>query len=504
MVQFADPLEANGIVRTQAFFVQDQWTIDQWTLNLGLRYDHFNGKAASLDLPAGPFIAARTFDDVSNLPNFHDISPRLGLAYDVFGDGRTAIKFSFGSYVQGQGGLRTSQLSPSLAVVNSTTRGWNDANGNFLPDCDLTNFGANGECAGISNPNFGTETRLTNWDASSREGWGVREANYQIGLVLQHELMDGVGLEVGYHRTWWRNKNALIDVSRTAADFASGCINAPTDPELGDVSGQQVCGIYDANLDALLRPQEIHQVLVSDINTSGIDPKDIFNGLDIGLNARFDNGAILMGGLTLGRQDFSFCWLNDLPQATSFGFNSAPHGGRNGQLPRTDGFCEVQGSLWDGTGSQIKFQFVYPLPYDFTLSGSYKHLPGFPLDANYVALNSEFGNSFGRDLSQCTLRGTPGAACTANISVALDPKVFNSSKLHDERINQVDLKVARVFNIGGLRLNGGMELYNVLNDRVLQGTSGTYGAAGSRSSFWKFPFSILGGRLLKFTGSIDF
>ena len=499
IVQFASPLQGQAILRKEAIFAQDQWTIDRWTLNLGIRYDHFNGKAAALSLPAGPFIGARSFEDVENIPNYRDISPRLGLAYDVFGDGRTAVKFSWGSYVQGQGGLRTSQLSPSLALINSTSRGWNDANGNYAPDCDLTNFGANGECAAISDPLFGTPTQLQSWDKSARDGWGIREANYQTSLVLQHELLDGVGLEVGYHRTWWRNKQALIDQSRTAADYTSGCITAPSDSELGDVSGQQVCGIYDVNFDALLRPQDIHQVLVSDINKSGIDPKDIFNGLDIGINARFSNGALVMGGLTFGRQDFDFCWANGMPQANSFGFNSAPGG-----LPRTDEYCNITGTLWDGTGSQAKIQFVYPLPYDFTVSGSYKHLPGLPLDANYVALNFEIRNSLGRDLSQCTLRGTPGAGCTANTSVSLDPTVFNTSKLHDERVNQVDLKLAKAVTVGGLRLNAGVELYNVLDNRVLQGTSGTYGAAGNRSSFWKFPFSMLGGRLLKFTGSIDF
>ena len=138
------------------------------------------------------------------------------------------------------------------------------------------------------------------------------------------------------------------------------------------------------------------------------------------------------------------------------------------------------------------------------MSGSYKHLPGRVLSASYVALNFERAPGLGRDLSQCTLRGTPGPTCTASTSVQLDPTVFNTSKLHDERINQIDLRVAKGITIAGLRVQGALELYNVLNIRPLQGTSGTYGFAGTRSSFWKFPFSMLGGRLLKFGAQIDF
>jgi len=494
---YGDPSRAQAVIRRHAFFAQDQWTINRLTLNLGLRYDAFNGMSAAIELPAGPFAPARSFPAVKNIPDYKDISPRIGVAYDLTGTGRTAIKLSWGRYLESLGGLDTAHQAPSQALVRSTSRGWNDANGNYVPDCALANYAANGECAAISNPSFGTARTQTVWGSNS--GFGVREANYQIGAVLQHELFEGVGLEVGYHRTWWINQNAMIDRSRTASDYTSGCITAPTDSDLGSVSGKQVCGIYDVNYDALIRPSNIERVLAKDVNTSGIKPADVFNGLDIGLNARFSNGAVLMGGLTLGRQDFNFCWLNNLPQVTEHGFNAAP-----GNLPRSDEYCKVSGGLWDGTGSQVKFQAVYPLPGNFIISGSFKHLPGLPLNANYVALNYERMGGLGRDLSACTLRGTPGAGCTASTSVALDPTVFNSSKLHDERLTQVDLRIGNTLSMGRLRIQPALELYNVFNNRPLQGTSSTYGAAGNRSSYWKYPFSMLGGRLLKFSAVIDF
>jgi hypothetical protein len=149
-------------------------------------------------------------------------------------------------------------------------------------------------------------------------------------------------------------------------------------------------------------------------------------------------------------------------------------------------------------GSQIKVQAVYPLPGDFVISGSYKHLPGLPIAANYNASNAQVAASLGRDLSAC--RGA--ANCTARASVGLAPSAFvqgnASAALHDARINQVDLRMTRIFRLGGLRLQGIAELYNVLNIRPAQGIVTTYGG------YWQYPYALLGGRLFKVGLQIDY
>src|SRR4029078_10805214 len=141
------------------------------TLNLGLRWDYFNSYTP--EQTAGgpnetdgyftgfpttkPWIAPRHFDPLYNIPNWKDWNPRLGAAYDLFGNGKTAIKVSIGRYTaklgteiaEGEG------ANPLPSSVTSTTRGWTDSNGNFVPDCNLGNFGANGECTGVANTNFG-------------------------------------------------------------------------------------------------------------------------------------------------------------------------------------------------------------------------------------------------------------------------------------------------------------------------------------------------------------
>ena len=88
--------------------------------------------------PAGPLVPARSFAAVDNVPNWKDLNPRFGIAWDPFGDGKTAIKGGINRYVLSNTTGIANFFDPANASVNSTTRSWADTNGNFLPDCNLT------------------------------------------------------------------------------------------------------------------------------------------------------------------------------------------------------------------------------------------------------------------------------------------------------------------------------------------------------------------------------
>ena len=120
--------------------MQDQWTIKRLTLNYGLRFDYFNGYVPAQHVDAGQFVGARDFAAVHDVPNWTDLNPRLGASYDLFGNGRTALKASLGRYVGKMAVAVASANNPITTSVNSVNRTWNDANGNYVPDCDLTQF----------------------------------------------------------------------------------------------------------------------------------------------------------------------------------------------------------------------------------------------------------------------------------------------------------------------------------------------------------------------------
>ena len=145
------PSQQSNRTRFDAFYAQDQWTINRLTLQGGLRYEHAwswhpegeNGAlTGSRFLPNG-FIFPRT----DGVTGYHDITPRMGVAYDVFGNGKTAIKVNYSKYLQpANNESNFIQANPGVTFQNMTTRTWGDANSDRVPDCDLNSSALNGEC----------------------------------------------------------------------------------------------------------------------------------------------------------------------------------------------------------------------------------------------------------------------------------------------------------------------------------------------------------------------
>ena len=127
-------------LNTHAFFAQDQWTVKRLTLSGALRYDRatsgYDSTCVGPDVfvPADLAYCTGEHDGVS----FNDLSPRWGAAYDVFGNGRTALKFNYGKYL-GQAALTGvyAAANPARRTVNQVTVNWDDLNGNRIVDCDI-------------------------------------------------------------------------------------------------------------------------------------------------------------------------------------------------------------------------------------------------------------------------------------------------------------------------------------------------------------------------------
>ncbi|HEV3057820.1 MAG TPA: carboxypeptidase regulatory-like domain-containing protein [Vicinamibacterales bacterium] len=497
--QYASPFDNNVSVRATGVFAQDQWTIRRITLNLGARYDHFNAFAPAITVPAGPFKPQQSFAELDNVPNYNDITGRIGAAWDIFGNGKTALKASFGKYLAGLGGGDAKSLSPSNTTVQSDLRPWFDFNHNGVPDCNLgpsmffAPFGTNGECGGFINPNFGGQATTQTWDSRAANGWGVREFSYQTSVALQHQLRNNLGVTIAYNRNDWRNEQAVINMAVSPSDYTSYCIQAPTDPRLGSVSGQKVCGVYDLNPNAFGRlPQNVRMRIQDIPGNNGGQPKDVFNGVDMGATYRFGHGGLVAGGVTVGRTTVNTCWMNNLPNVDQVNFGvDGSNGGSPVLSPRTNGFCNVTSPWWDGVGSQAKVQIVYPLPKGFILSGSYKNLPGIPIQAAVSSIQAPPIN-LGRDLT-----GT-GFAYYQLAPAPFAGSTTLTATLFDNRLNEVDMRVTKSFTIGRYKFQPVAELYNVFNSRPSQGNNDTYGPT------WNTPGELLGGRLFKFGAQMDF
>ena len=419
-----------------------------------------------------------------NVPNWKDVSPRLGVAYDLFGTGRTAVKASLGRYVTLESTSIAAAANPANALVTSTSRTWTDTNGNYIPDCDLRNRSDNGECGPYSNGLFGTVNVNTRYADAVRTGYGVRPLNWQFNTALQQQLRPGVALNVAYYHTWYDNLFVTANQAIAASDYSPYCITAPVDSRLPGGGGHQVCGFNDVS------PTQFGRVnnLITDSSNYGVQTQ-VYDGIDVGLNARLPNGGQVTGGLSTGRSVVDACAIAKAnPQATAtMTFATGPI--TTGPSQSTQ-FCRV--TLPFEGQAQVKVAASYPLPiWGLQTAATLQNLPGIPLLASYVATNAQIAPSLGRNLGQC------GAAPTCSGTVTLG-NLFAPNTQFGDRLTQVDARLSKRLQIGKVRVTGMFDIYNLFNASTILAVNTRYGAS------WLQPLAILPGRLFKFGVQVDF
>ena len=461
LTQLASPNFYNLRMTDLGFFAQDAWTIDRLTLNVGLRYDYSTSYAPAFTRPAGLFVAAIDFPSQSDFSNFHDITPRLGFAYDVFGTGQTAVKVNVAKTVVNEAMTRALALHPANALIGQARRTWVDTNGNLLPDCDLPTTTANGECGALSGAGFGTPTSITAYADDAQSGWGNRGYNWVYSVVVEQELTTGIGMSVGYYRTTNANVIVTDNLLLAPADYDEYSFTVPTDPRLPGGGGNVVSGNFDVKLAKF--------GLVDNLRVLS-DNSQVYNGIDVLINAQFNNGATLQGGFNTGQTINDSCQTSpDFPPL--FCRNVTPFKGQH----------------------NFKFYGQYPLPwYGLVTSASFLNLPGISQRALNTFTNADIVGSLGRNLASCPdLAPLP---CSATIR----PDLYQNGSEYESRQTQVDWRIALNINVGGARLQPRFEIYNLLNANDPQSISSAYGAN------WLNPAVILTARLIKFGMSIDF
>ena len=178
-------------------YAQDQWTVHRLTLNAGLRFDYYNAYVPEQHLGPGPQVPTRNVDfaAVYNVPNWKNISPRLGVAYDLFGNGKTAVKASVGRYLQADNLTTiTGRANPTAAIVTTATRTWTDGNGDFIPQ--------ESELGPLNQSTFGQSVITSRYDDEVLVNRGF---NWETSASVQHQLAPRVSVTAGYFRRWYGN-----------------------------------------------------------------------------------------------------------------------------------------------------------------------------------------------------------------------------------------------------------------------------------------------------------
>jgi hypothetical protein len=469
-----------------SLYAQDTYTRARLTLQGGLRFDSIGTSypdtgAGGPDyqlMPTRVFFAAGTTDEV----HWKDITPRMGAAYDLFGNGKTAIKFNLGKYLTALTASNSdTDLQPGRRIATNTTRTWTDTNSDYIPNCDLINPNANGECGRMDNQNFGRDVFTKSFDPELIQGWGKRTYNWEMGISVQQEILPRVGITVGYFRRWYGNFYTANNRLTSTSDYTPFEIPIPLDPRLPGGGGGRVSGLYN------LVPEKVGQEdLYSQLSSNFGDMRENWHGIDVSLNARLRNGLNLQAGTSSGRRLMDNCDVRAaLPETYSWASTQAVQTTRvttsTGALANP--YCRVVEPLFTLTSFRGLATYVVPR-IDLQVSGTWRSDPGPERAANYVVTSAIAFPSLGRNLS------------SGNVTVNL----VQPGTQYGARINNIDMRIAKILRFRGVRTQVGVDIYNVLNTDVVTLYNNGYSPTGA----WLTPTAILPARYARFNLQLDF
>ena len=465
------PFTVHNRTGFHALFGQAQRTFSRLTVQGAVRYD--NAWSRFLDQQVGPtrFIPIPlVFPESSGVDSYNDITPRMGAAYDLFGNGKTSIKLNLGKYLTSvTTGGNYGGPNPVNRIATTVSRTWTDANGNWTPDCDFLNPATQdlrtvgGDfCGGFSNVNFGKDVRNNTYDPNLLRGWGVRPSDWGFGASIQQQLLPRVSVEAGYFRRWFHGFTVTDNLAVNASNYAPFSVTAPADPRLPDGGGYVISGLYDVDPDKF----GITNNYITDSSHYG-NQTQYWHGVDVNLSARLRSGLTVQGGTSTGRQVTDNCEIRAaLPEINPL-----------------NPYCHVALPFQ----TQLRGLASYTIPrVDVQVSGTFQSKPGAQLQANYGVPNALVVPSLGRNL----------AGNLPNVTVNL----IEPGTLYGDRVNQLDLRVGKILKFGRVRTNVGIDVYNVFNASPIL----IYNSAFIQNGPWLTPISVMTARFARIGAQVDF
>jgi len=490
-----------------SFYGQDQWTLGRLSLQGAVRFDRsysfHPAEGNGSPVPSRWNPTPITFPRTDGVRGYKDITPRVGVAWDVFGQGKTSLKVNIGKYLEAANNQGNYQINnPASDGRNGrfegsrfqvqTSRTWFDNNGNYNPDCELMNPQPNGECLAWDNLKFGQTQGLTTINQDVLEGWGVRPWDWQLGASIQQEVLPRVSVEVGYHRRWFGNFFVTDNRAVAPSDFDRLTLTAPRDPRLPDGGGYQA-SFYD------VKPAKFGQVdNYYTFETDYASPRTSYwHGVDVSINARLQNGLTFQGGTSSGRGVRDTCELwAALPELIA-PFNS-PFGA---PLKQQIGGCHVAEPVL----TQVRGLAAYEIPkIQVQVAGTFRSVPGtftsltntgttgsngFSLNAVYTPAPGEIEGILGRSQSNAL----------AQYNLLLPAQMYTP------RLTYFDFRAAKVLRFGSTRTQVGFDLYNLFNSDTATALSQNYTQPGAvvPVAFLQ-PTAIQAGRLARFNITLNF
>ncbi|MFN8062218.1 MAG: TonB-dependent receptor [Vicinamibacterales bacterium] len=453
---FGTPFHTRTAVDITALYAQDSYVVKRLTVTGGVRWERLEGYLPAQESPASRFFPTlqRSFPEQRDVVLWHTVGPRVSVAYDVTGNGKTALKASAGRYyyVISTGGTPLDNVNPNANYSEQYT--WNDLNGDRRFQL--------GEQSGTPVITSGITTSI---DPSYR-----RPFTDEFTAGLDRELIPGVGLNVAYTYRRERFQQATFN---PASPFATTLTTrADTGPDgVAGTSDDTTFQFYD-------------RLSATNLTVVTNDPTAVqtYRGLEFTLDKRMKDRWQLLTGYTFAHSRISGLSVNVTPNALL---------NVNGIVT---GQAQIGGGFFNGQ--------LGDRPHNFKLSGSYL-LPfqNILIGANFLA---QSGIAVTRQVST---RLTVGGNATVNVGEVGGSRLDTRTAL--------DMRVAKTARFNGKALEVALDFANLFNDntvwdvRTLSGTintiqGGVPGGAVNVVPQFLSPASVVGPRNMRLSASLRF
>ncbi len=424
----------NSDVRVNDFglFVQDAWTIAQRaTLNLGLRFDSIKGRIPSQTSPAGTWGVDQNISEIKDVPSWGpNVAPRIGLSYDLLGDGKTAVKAYYGRFYIQTGSSIPSAMNP--AFQSSVNVPWLDNGDLFLepgpsgtyvdsPELDLTRLYAQGFVGGSQS--------MIDPDLE-------RPYVDNIDIGIQTEIMPNFSVGVTYHRRQHRRGVGRPDRNRPTDAYDPVQVNYD-DP----VDGPQTITVYNAQPDILTGGRDLYITNVNEINSD-------YNGVEIVARKRYSDNWQMLAGITFNSHK-GFNYSDSYIQLSDFN-------NPNFTLNRDDG------SVFTELPWTFKLSGSYMFPHNIQLAGKWEARDGIPLTREL----SVTGLNQGTEVVYAAQRGTDRAEAVKSF---------------------IDVSLSWSAHVGRSRIEPELQIFNILNNATVLSAQGRIGSGWGQSTRYLSP-----------------
>jgi hypothetical protein len=421
----------NYVLDTHALYAQDTYTLGRATLTLGVRWDYQDNIAESSAVPGHPFapdwLPAVAFDGADANVVWNDISPRLGVTYDVAGTGKTVVKGSFALYYgQRSPNQVVNTLNPVTAVQIRFP--WTDLDADTFVDRNELNLSVRPTVvAGNYDPDNPTSLRSSGTVDPNVKNDRTRE--FIAGF--DHELMPN--LAVGASYIWRKYDQFTWDdrVGLTSANYV----------ERTFTPSAAACPAADARCETVTYFEPNIPLPGAFVFTNVPDRYRDYNGVELSLNKRLSNRW--MGLVSVAYNDATDHWdsANAYEDPTCrAGTGTAVN---TTCLPSQTFAPESGGSgidnIFNNAEWLFKAQGMYTLPWDINLAGFFQSRQGYPFpQAVRIASRANGGGL---------------------VDVLLEPL----GETRHSTLNYADFKVEKAFTFGTTRIIPSLDIFNVGN-----------------------------------------